>query len=87
MHFFSIISCSDVFHLHPTKVDTGGGSPVDVARSYMKSRSRWASSGRNTELKTPSTVSSKVFQEETLCATGHYSVSSSEVCLLIVVEC
>ncbi|KAL1532340.1 protein KAKU4-like isoform X1 [Salvia divinorum] len=59
-------------------VETGGGSPEDLAKSYMKTRSRCMSPERNIELKPPSTVSMKLFQEGTLYPAGHYSVSSSE---------
>ncbi|KAH6760780.1 hypothetical protein C2S52_008558 [Perilla frutescens var. hirtella] len=59
-------------------VETGGGSPIDVARSYMKAMPPWASSGSNIELKTPTTVSMKLFQEGTFYSACRYSTSSSK---------
>lgn len=59
-------------------VETGGGSPVDVARSYMKAMPPWASSGSNIELESPWTVSRKIFQEGTFYSAGHYPTSSSK---------
>lgn len=56
---------------------------MDLARSYMKTRSRWMSPGRNIDFKNPSTVSTKLFSEGTLYSAGHHSVSSSEVHFLL----
>lgn len=73
------ISRSDAIDFYLTKVETGGGSPADVARSYMKDRPPWASPGRNVELRTPLTVTMKLFKEGTLYSAGHDSMSSSKV--------
>ncbi|KAK6158671.1 hypothetical protein DH2020_005985 [Rehmannia glutinosa] len=59
-------------------VETGGSSPVDVARSYMKDRPPWASPTRNVELRTPSTTTMKLFKEGTLYSVGQDSLSSSK---------
>ncbi|XP_051137195.1 protein KAKU4 isoform X2 [Andrographis paniculata] len=59
-------------------VDSGGGSPVDVARSYMKERPPWASPTRNFELSTPLTSTMKLFNERMLYSTGPDSLSSSK---------
>ncbi|KAK4389047.1 COP9 signalosome complex subunitb [Sesamum angolense] len=45
-------------------IESGGGSPVDLARSYMKDRPPWASPTRNIELRTPLTTAMKHFKEE-----------------------
>lgn len=64
------------------------GSPVDVARSYMRERPPWASPTEHVELRTPLTTTVKLFKERT-----PYSVtdeSSSKVqfffffCIIII---
>ncbi|PIN00820.1 hypothetical protein CDL12_26680 [Handroanthus impetiginosus] len=59
-------------------VESGGGSPADVARSYMKDRPPWASPTRNVELRTPLTTTVKLFKDGTLYSVGHDSFSSSK---------
>ncbi|KAL0393855.1 UNVERIFIED_CONTAM: protein KAKU4 [Sesamum latifolium] len=59
-------------------VESGGGSPVDLARSYMKDRPPWASPTRNFELRTPLTTTMKLFKEETLYSVGQDRLSSSK---------
>lgn len=58
-------------------IESGGGSPVDLARSYMKERPPWASPTRNFEL-TPLTTTMKLFKEETLYSVGQDLLSSSK---------
>lgn len=41
------------------------GSPVDVARSYMRERPPWASPTEHVELRTPLTTTMKLFKERT----------------------
>ncbi|KAI3468432.1 hypothetical protein Pfo_025095 [Paulownia fortunei] len=68
-------------NLHSTgleHVETRGGSPVDVARSYMKDRPPWASPTRSVELRTPLTTTTKLSKEGTLYSVGHDSLSSSK---------
>lgn len=65
------------------QVETEGGSPVDVARFYMKDRPPWASSGRNVELSTPLTKTRDLFKEGTSHSVGHDSFSSSKVFLIV----
>lgn len=57
------------------KVESGGGSPVDVARSYMKDRPLWTSPG----ISTPLTATMKLFKEGTSYSIGHDSTSTSKV--------
>ncbi|GFP81608.1 hypothetical protein PHJA_000304100 [Phtheirospermum japonicum] len=47
-------------------MEAEGGSPVDVARSYMKERPPWSSPTRSFELRTPLTTTMKLFKERTL---------------------
>ncbi|KAL3631658.1 hypothetical protein CASFOL_012573 [Castilleja foliolosa] len=47
-------------------VETEEGSPVDVARTYMKERPPWSSPTKSFELRTPSTTTLKLFKERTL---------------------
>ncbi|KAL8063686.1 hypothetical protein ABFX02_01G042900 [Erythranthe guttata] len=59
-------------------VETGSGSPVDVARFYMKERPPWASPGRNVELRTPLTKTMKLFNEGTSHSVHRGASSSSK---------
>ncbi|KAL0312243.1 UNVERIFIED_CONTAM: protein KAKU4 [Sesamum radiatum] len=59
-------------------IESGGGSPVDLARSYMKDRPPWASPTRNFELRTPLTTTMKLFKEETVYSVGQDHLSSSK---------
>ncbi|KAL8521648.1 hypothetical protein ACS0TY_011971 [Phlomoides rotata] len=59
-------------------VESGVGSPVDLARSYMKDRPPWTSPGRNVELRTPLTATMKLFKEGTSYSVGHDSTSTSK---------
>ncbi|KAK4435677.1 protein KAKU4 [Sesamum alatum] len=59
-------------------IESGGGSPVDLARSYMKDRPPWASPTRNFELRTPLTTTMKLFKEETLYSVDQDPLSSSK---------
>ncbi|KAL9177178.1 hypothetical protein ABFS82_01G042300 [Erythranthe guttata] len=59
-------------------VETGSGSPVDVARFYMKERPPWASPGRNIELRTPLTKTMKLFNEGTSHSVHRGASSSSK---------
>ncbi|KAL0330114.1 UNVERIFIED_CONTAM: protein KAKU4 [Sesamum radiatum] len=59
-------------------IESGGGSPVDLARSYMKDRPPWASPTRNIELRTPLTTAMNLFKEETLYSVGQDILSSSK---------
>lgn len=61
------------------KVESGGGSPVDVARSYMKDKPPSISPGRNVDLRTPLTATMKLFKEGTSYSVGHDSTSTSKV--------
>lgn len=57
-----------------------GGSPVDMAKLYMKARPLWASpSFKQGELKSPSSTSAQLFIEETPGSPGGNVVSSSKV--------
>ncbi|KAL3818410.1 hypothetical protein ACJIZ3_004315 [Penstemon smallii] len=60
----------------PEHVGSGGGSPVDVARSYMKERPPWASPTKNNELGTP--LTSKYFREGASYSVAYDSLSSSK---------
>ncbi|KAL6501866.1 hypothetical protein OROGR_026999 [Orobanche gracilis] len=59
-------------------VETGGGTPVDVAKSYMKERPPWSSSTGSVELRTPLATTMKLFKERTLFSVGQDSLSSSK---------
>ncbi|KAH6759653.1 hypothetical protein C2S51_016602 [Perilla frutescens var. frutescens] len=74
-----IVVLEIILKLFDLTVETGGGSPVDVARSHMKAMPPWASSGSNIELKTPLTVSMKLFQKGTFYSAGPYFTSSSKI--------
>ncbi|KAL6533746.1 hypothetical protein OROHE_013579 [Orobanche hederae] len=58
-------------------VETGGGTPVDVAKSYMKERPPWSSPTGSVELKTPLATTMKLFKERTLFSVQD-SLSSSK---------
>ncbi|KAG8375334.1 hypothetical protein BUALT_Bualt10G0089400 [Buddleja alternifolia] len=62
----------------PKHLESKGGSPVDVARSYMKDRPVWASPTKNVELRTPLATTMKLFKEGTSYSVGHNSLSSSK---------
>lgn len=56
------------------------GSPVEMAKSYMKVRPPWASpSVDNSGLRTPSQMKAKLFDEE-----APYSVSSDSLSLKVL---
>lgn len=57
-----------------------GGSPVDVAKVYMRARPSWVSpSIKHGELRSPSSIGMQLFNEETPYSTGGNSVSTSKV--------
>ncbi|KAJ9702175.1 hypothetical protein PVL29_004085 [Vitis rotundifolia] len=55
------------------------GSPVDMAKSYMRTRPPWASPSMSNELKTPSPTGMHLFKEETPYSLGRNSLSSSKL--------
>lgn len=56
------------------------GSPVDVAKSYMRARPPWASpSTNNFEFKSPSPLGLQLFKEETSYSITGNPLSSSKV--------
>lgn len=56
------------------------GSPVDVAKSYMRARPPWASpSTNNFEFKSPSPSGLQLFKEETSYSISGNPLSSSKV--------
>ncbi|KAI3453959.1 hypothetical protein Pfo_010622 [Paulownia fortunei] len=59
-------------------VESGVGSPVDVARSYMRDRPPWASPTKYVELRTPLTTTMKLFKEGTSYSVSHDILSSSK---------
>ncbi|CAI9759538.1 unnamed protein product [Fraxinus pennsylvanica] len=52
------------------------GSPVDVAKSYMKVRPPWISPSKQIEVRTPSTMTMEPFKEGTQYSVGNDSLSS-----------
>lgn len=57
-----------------------GGSPADVAKSYMRARPPWASpSIQHGELKSTSPQGMQLFNEESKYSIGRNSVSTSKV--------
>ncbi|KAG8381978.1 hypothetical protein BUALT_Bualt05G0028700 [Buddleja alternifolia] len=56
--------------------ESGVGSPVDVARSYMRDRPPWASPTEVVELRTPLTTTMKLFNEGTPYSVSYDSLSS-----------
>ncbi|KAL1346761.1 uncharacterized protein [Arachis hypogaea] len=64
-----------------TQVPTDEGSPVDVAKSYMRSRPPWASPSLD-HIKPPTPVGIQLFKEQTPHLFGGNSTSSSKVHLL-----
>ncbi|XP_073042720.1 protein KAKU4-like isoform X2 [Primulina eburnea] len=59
-------------------VNSAGGSPLDVARSYMRDRPPWASPTKQIELSTPLTARMELIKEGTSYSVGHDSLSSSK---------
>jgi hypothetical protein len=56
------------------------GSPVDMAKLYMRARPPWASpSAKHVEFKSPSPIGIQLFEEETPYSIGGNSASSSKV--------
>lgn len=60
------------------QIEAEAGSPVDVARSYMKNKPPWASPKEHVELRTPLTTTTKLFKEGTPYSANH-EFSSSKV--------
>ncbi|XP_073276314.1 protein KAKU4-like isoform X2 [Primulina huaijiensis] len=54
------------------------GSPLDLARSYMRDRPPWASPTKKIELSTPLTARTELIKEGTSYSVGHDSLSSSK---------
>lgn len=62
------------------------GSPVDMAKSYMRTRPPWASpTVTPTEYRSPSPTGIQLFKEETPYSTGYTSLTSSKVFLLLFI--
>ena len=61
------------------QMEIGAGSPVDMARSYMKERPPWASPTEHVELRTPLTTTMKLFKERTPYSVTEDILSSSQV--------
>ncbi|XP_041990812.1 uncharacterized protein LOC121741921 isoform X2 [Salvia splendens] len=59
-------------------MEIGAGSPVDMARSYMKERPPWASPTKHVELRTPLTTTMKLFKERTPYSVTEDILSSSQ---------
>ncbi|XP_047942421.1 protein KAKU4-like isoform X1 [Salvia hispanica] len=59
-------------------MEIGAGSPVDMARSYMKERPPWASPTEHVELRTPLTTTMKLFKERTPYSVTEDILSSSQ---------
>lgn len=72
-------SLSYVFYtlIQVEKVD---GSPIYVAKSYMKARPPWASPTEHLDIRTSSSKKSKLFEEGTPFHAGDEFVPSSRVC-------
>ncbi|KAB2600762.1 hypothetical protein D8674_039218 [Pyrus ussuriensis x Pyrus communis] len=66
--------------MFPQGGEDEGGSPVDVAKVYMRARPPWASpSIKHGELRSPSSIGMQLFNEETPYSTGGNSVSTSKL--------
>lgn len=61
------------------QVESGVGSPVEVARSYMKEKAPWASPTKHVEFRSPLTTRMKLFKEGTPYSLNHDYLSSSKV--------
>ncbi|KAH6831229.1 hypothetical protein C2S53_009424 [Perilla frutescens var. hirtella] len=59
-------------------MESGVGSPVDMARSYMRERPPWASPTEHVELRTPLTTTMKLFKERTPYSVTEDVLSSSK---------
>ncbi|KAL2548141.1 protein KAKU4-like [Forsythia ovata] len=57
-------------------VESEVGSPVDMAKSYMKARPPWASPTKQIEARTPSTMTMEPFKEGTQYSVGNDSLST-----------
>ncbi|GER39767.1 transducin/WD40 repeat-like superfamily protein [Striga asiatica] len=66
----------EISNINSGHVETGGGSPVDVARSYMKDRPPWTSPTKSVDLRTP-LRRMELFKEGALYSVGQDSLSSS----------
>ncbi|ONI34050.1 hypothetical protein PRUPE_1G460900 [Prunus persica] len=63
--------------MFPQGAEDEGGSPVDVAKLYMRARPPWASpSIKHGELRSPSSTGMQLFNEETPYSIGGNSVST-----------
>ncbi|XP_022857460.1 protein KAKU4-like isoform X2 [Olea europaea var. sylvestris] len=60
----------------PANIGSEVGSPVDMAKSYMKVRPPWASPTKQIEVRTPSTMMMEPFKEGTRYSVGNDSLSS-----------
>ncbi|XP_068312633.1 protein KAKU4-like isoform X3 [Pyrus communis] len=66
--------------MFPQGGEDEGGSPVDVAKVYMRARPPWASpSIKHGELRSPSSIGMQLFNEETPYSTGGNSMSTSKL--------
>ncbi|KAM1224703.1 hypothetical protein ACFX2G_044513 [Malus domestica] len=66
--------------MFPQGGEDEGGSPVDVAKVYMRARPPWASpSIKHGELRSPSSIGMQLFNEETPYSTVGNSVSTSKL--------
>lgn len=61
------------------QMENGAGSPVDMARSYMRERPPWASPMEHAELRTPLTTTTVRFKERTPYSVTEDVWSSSKV--------
>ncbi|XP_050364117.1 protein KAKU4 isoform X2 [Argentina anserina] len=62
--------------LFPQGAEDDGGSPVDVAKSYMRALPPWASPSQHGELRSTSPLGLQLFNEETPYSIGGTSVTS-----------
>lgn len=60
-------------------MESGAGSPVDMARSYMRERPPWASPTEHDESRTPLIATMKLFKERTPYSVTEDVLSSSKV--------
>ncbi|CAN6681868.1 unnamed protein product [Malus baccata var. baccata] len=66
--------------MFPQGGEDEGGSPVDVAKVYMRARPSWASpSIKHGELRSPSSIGMQHFDEETPYSTGGNSAPTSKL--------
>lgn len=73
-----------VWTLDLNQIDNEDGSPVDIAKIYMRSRPPWASpSPEHIELRTPSTMTGQLSREGALFPVG--DESSYKVCCLLLI--